>query len=332
MFAKQLPLPTSRPHAYGHLTEEPTFDPRRHLALEPPARSWSLAEFGYSPAETAQCLTGVAVAGPFRVLSEAGVAAARSVALALQQDRQSSNRTASYLAGGVYRSAFFRDLCNCAELARFLSQVCGCELLPHTMPSQQVYINYAPEDLGKAVDTWHTDSIGFDIVLMLSDPAQFTGGQFQFFRGTMAEAAALLEQRPENLTGAIARDLPEERVVSTPFPAAGYAVLQQGSLVVHRATRLQQRAERITTVIGYVARNVAAPDPTRDAILGWGEPGVHAEYARHKAWLARTKLDDLIGQLDIEASPAEIKRLLDAAIADARHAIEVLGTIDPGSG
>jgi hypothetical protein len=329
MFANPLPLPTSRPRAYGQLTEEPVFDPRLHLALEPPARCWSLADFGYTPVETQQCLTGIAVAGPFRVLSEAGVAAARSVALALQDGRQTSDRTASYLAGGVYRSAFFRDLCNSPELAGFLSQVCGCELLPHTMPSQQVYINYAPEDLGKAVDTWHTDSIGFDIVLMLSDPAQLSGGQFQFFQGTMAQAAALLEKRPEDLTGAVATDLPEDRVVSTPFPAAGYAVLQQGSMVVHRATRLQRRAERITTVIGYVARNVAAADPTRDAILGWGEPGVHAEYARHKAWLARTKLDHLIGQLDIEASPAEIRRLLDAAIADARHAIDVIGKL-PG--
>jgi hypothetical protein len=103
------------------------------------------------------------------------------------------------------------------------------------MPSQQVYINYAPEDLSKAVDTWHTDSIGLDCVLMISDPAGFSGGQFQFFAGTRDEAASLLGSCPENLTAAAsARDLPAGRVMGVQFPAAGYAVFQQGTMVVHR--------------------------------------------------------------------------------------------------
>lgn len=74
------------------------------------------------------------------------------------------------------------------------------------MPSQQLYINYAPDDLSKAVDTWHTDSIGLDCVVLASDPKSFSEGQFQFFHGTRQEAASLLEIRPEYLTAPIARD------------------------------------------------------------------------------------------------------------------------------
>ncbi len=51
------------------------------------------------------------------------------------------------------------------------------------MSSQQVYINFAPEDLTKAIDNWHVASIGFDYVLMASDPATLNGGRFEFFRG-----------------------------------------------------------------------------------------------------------------------------------------------------
>ena len=109
-----------------------------------------------------------------------------------------------------------------------------------------------------------------------------------------------------------------------PFPAAGYAVFQQGAMVVHRATRLERRAERNTAVIGYVSRDVALPDPTVDSIVTWGEPGIIAEFARHKAWLSRTKLDHLLTQLDLNASAADIRRLLAEAIADAERAIRVI--------
>jgi hypothetical protein len=324
MLANPLSLPSMRPFSYGQLHDEPVFDPGRHLALEPPSRRWTLEDLGYTQAESKTCASRVAIAGPLRLLSEQGAQAARTVALALSSSRQAGDRTASYLTGGVYRSAFLRDLCNCPQVTAFLSEIAGCELLPHSMPSQQVYINYAPEDLSKAVDTWHTDSIGLDCVLMISDPASFSGGQFQFFAGTRDEAASLLGSCPENLTAASARDLPAGRVMGVQFPAAGYAVFQQGTMVVHRATRLERRAERNTAVIGYVSRDVALPDPTVDSIVEWGEPGIIAEFARHKAWLSRTKLDYLMRQIDLNASAADIRRLLADAIADAQRAIEVI--------
>ncbi len=324
MLADDLPFPSSRPQGYEPLRDEPVFDPKRHLALEPPAQSWTLNDFGYSKAEADECASHVAIAGPIRLLSGEGAEAARAVAAALRGSRQTSDRTANYLAGGVYRSRFMHDLCNCPEVTAFFSKVAGCELLPHSMPSQQLYINYAPDDLGKAVDTWHTDSIAFDCVVLATDPATFSGGQFQFFRGTRQEAASLLETRPEDLTAPIVKDLPKDRVVGFQFPAAGYAVFQQGTMVVHRATRLERRAERNTMVIGYVSRDVTLRDPTRDSIVGWCEPGLVAEFARHKAWLSRAKLDFLIRQLDISASASDIRQMLEESIADTQRAIEII--------
>jgi hypothetical protein len=326
MLADDPPFPSTRPLGYEQLGDEPVFDPKRHLALEPPSQSWTLEDFGYSEEEAGECASHIAIAGPIRLLSDEGAEASRAVAAALRGSRQTSDRTANYLAGGVYRSRFLRDLCNCPQVTAFFSEIAGCELLPHSMPSQQLYINYAPDDLSKAVDTWHTDSIGFDCVILATDPATFSGGRFQFFRGTRQEAASLLETCPEDLTAPTVRDLPEDRVVGFQFPAAGYAVFQQGTMVVHRATRLERRAERNTMVIGYVSRDVALTDPTRDSIVGWREPGLMAEFARHKAWLSCAKLDFLIRQMDINASASDIRQMLENSIADTQRAIEIIRT------
>jgi hypothetical protein len=325
MLAEPLSFPRELPPTYRPLEDEPAFDPARHLALERPRHVWRLAELGYTPAQIGTCASQMAVAGPFRLLSAEGVAAAREVALSLRAHCLTSDRTARYLAGGVYRSRFLRDLCNCAEITAFLSEIAGCELLPHSMPSQQIYINYAPEDVSRAVDTWHADSIGFDYVLLLNDPRTLSGGDFQFFHGTTEEAARLLKTDTEALTDANARDLPPDRVVTAAFPGAGYALLQQGNLVIHRATALKRAAERITMVPGLVARDVRWPDPTKDGVLGWGEPGIVAEYARHKAWLARAKLDELIAGIRPDAQSAQLRASLEHAIADVLHAIARIG-------
>jgi hypothetical protein len=318
------PFPKEPPPEYEMLRDEPTFDAARHLALEPPAKTWQLADFGYSSDDIRKCASPVAVAGPFRLLSEEGVAVARATAVALKKWRFFGDRTASYLPGGVYRSQFLRDLCNSPRVAEFMSEIAGCDLLPHTMPSQQLYINYNPDDLSKAVDTWHVDSIGLDYVLLLNNPATFSGGRFQFFHGTKSEAARLLETEVGNLTSATAKDLPVDRIIAPEFPAAGYAMFQQGSMVMHRATRLDHRAERITFVTGFVARDVAYPDPTLNRVAGWGEPGIIAAFARHKAWLSREKLDGFIEQVASGATSLEISSQLRECLADALAAIDTL--------
>src|SRR5690242_764988 len=96
-----LSFPRERPQIYEPLPHEPAFEPGRHLALEPPRDVWQLADFGYSVGEVRECASAVAVAGPFRLLSDEGVAVARSVAVALRDSCRTSDRTAKYVSGGV---------------------------------------------------------------------------------------------------------------------------------------------------------------------------------------------------------------------------------------
>jgi hypothetical protein len=155
------------------------------------------------------------------------------------------------------------------------------------------------------------------------------GGAFQFFRGTVDQAARAFGTTPEHLTEGGRTELPEDRVESVILPGPGFAIFQQGNLVVHRASRLLEAGERITFVPGYVAADAAFPDPTRaESIVHWGEPGLAAELARHKAWLARSRLDALIRDLPTDADPATAAAALKAALADAAVLADSLAALD----
>ncbi|MBT6509191.1 MAG: hypothetical protein HOL02_01955 [Rhodospirillaceae bacterium] len=300
------------------------FDPARHLALEAPAKIWSLADFGYDDSVIAATPSPVAAAGPFRLMSNEGVSAVQAVCRALRDERctEEGQRTSSYVAGAVYRSRFLRDLTNSPDVAAFLSDVAGTELAPHSLPSQQVYINFAPDDFSKAIDNWHIDSIGFDYVLMASDPTTFQGGKFQFFRGTLDHAASLLDTTPGLLTEGFLEELPQDLVETIDFPGAGYALFQQGHLVLHRASRLETQGERITLVPGFVTADVSKADPTKvERMAGWGEPGLLAELARHVAWRSRSKLELLAEDLPLNNDRTAIVAELKKATADIERLV-----------
>jgi len=325
MLSSPIAFPDALPAGYEALADEPRFEAARHLALEAPQRRWTLADFGYDAATIAASASPVAVAGPFRMLSDEGVAAARHVARLLQPAAIESSRTARYVTGGVYRSRFLRDLFGSPELAAFVSGIAGAPLAAHAMPAMQLYVNYAPGDINRHVDPWHADSIGFDAVLMVTDPRRMKGGEFQFFRGTIDEAAAHFGTTPDRLTEGGRTELPADKVETCALPGPGWALFQQGNLVVHRAARLLEAGERITMVPGFVARDTRFPDPTNVAsIRGWGEPGLYAELARHKAWIAHERLAGVIDGLPVNASAAEAAAALRAAVADAQAMADLL--------
>ena len=320
-----LPFPNHRPKAYRPLAREPQFLADRHLALEALPGVWTLEDLGYDERTIANCPTNIAVAGPFRLLSNEGVDAIREVALALRDERTLGNRTAAFLTGGVYRSRFLRELCQSPAVTDFLSRLTKTALAPHSLPSQQAYINYAPEEVTQAVDTWHVDSIGLDYVLMISDPSSFEGGEFQFFRGTLGEAADMLGAAADGLTAGYSRDLPNHRVETLEVPGPGYAWFQQGNLVLHRATRLARPAERMTMVVGYVPLDIRYSDATKVAeIATWGEPGLLGELARHGAWLSAAKLQQLIDEPPTDDDPKAVAEALEKAIGDVERLIAEL--------
>ena len=217
---------------------------------------------------------------------------------------QEKNRLGSFIRGAGYRSKFIRDFYSCPELEQFLSKLTGVAVAGHSVPSIACGINYAPQDITKHVDTWHVDSITFDIVILLVDPKQLKGGEFQFFNGTKEEGQKLLGSIGEQGTQ---NDLPSDRVTTVDFPAAGYGFLQQGNMVFHRACRLKERGERITMIPSFVVLDPSKPEGTNVAnLLNWSDPFMAGELARYQAWLSMNRLENYIETIDLGASPARL--------------------------
>ena len=327
MQAAPLAFPRDIPDAYRTLDDEPRYDARVHLDLVAPRHEESLADFGYTPEEIAACPSPLAVAGPFHVLSAAGIAAVTAVLERLRSTAESDPgmRASNFIGGGVYKSRFLRDLCACPVLGAFLSRIAGTPLVPHPMPHMQLYVNFAPEDVTKAVDNWHIDSVDFDCVILLEDPRSFAGGHFQYFRGTDREAATLFGTTPADLPRGFAADLPPERIASVQNEHAGDAVLQQGARVIHRAERLLKPASRTTLVISYAAADVTRTDATNVAsIHSWNHPGTAAELARHCAWRAQARLAALMHGLSVNAAPSDVAACLRHAIEDVERLLRLL--------
>lgn len=320
------------PRSYQCFEDEVRYDPDLHLSPEWPERIWTLEEFGYRPQEISQCPSNVAVTSPFRLFSSEGIDAVYRVVNRLKAVKSSIRgfRIPSHLAGGVYRSRFLRDLCACPVILEHLSAISGTRLAPHSLPSQQLYVNYSPDDITKAVDSWHYDGIGFDYVVMVTDPVKLKGGNFEYFQGTKHEVAEMFDMEVHEIRDGISDELDESRVIRTRFPRAGYAIFQQGNMVVHRAARLLEPGDRITVVPGQVAEDISYPDPTAiHDIVRYGEPGIKAELARHGAWLAQGKLQHLIQHQDMSDGDAEILEQLKRAVAEVNAVIEQLEQSDP---
>lgn len=312
-----LPFPSERPPTYIKLENEPVFDANIHLDLGQPETAVSLIELGYSQDKIAQCPTTFGVSSAFKILSDSGVAAMHEICKAMYHNRNFSigtgvNRLGSYIRGAGYRSQFIKDFCDSTELAEHLSAIAAVPLARHSVPAVACGVNYAPKDIRKAVDTWHVDSVAFDIVMMVSDPKQIEGGEFQYFHGTKMEGQSLLGIEGEE---GVDTELPLERVITVPFPAAGYGFMQQGNMIFHRACRLKKKAERITMVPSFVVTPSTAHDATNSVnMAGWDDPGLPAELTRHEAWRASARLEKLIGTVSLHDDNASLAAQLDEAL------------------
>jgi len=278
-----------RPHGVEPLTQEPVFNPARHLALEKPNEIISLTEFGYSADEIATCPSDFAATDIFRILSDEGAACLYDVCKQLEAFTTSNPRIQRNMHGGVYRSTFLRDLCMSPDVTAFISEICGVDLLPHTIPHQMGHLNYAPDKIGENVDKWHVDTLRYDYVMFVTDPKKNEGGAFQYYRGTKHEVAALRKA---------GKPLDPAKVVSPTMPGPGYAIMQQGNMVVHQAKGLTAPGERITMVNGYIPKDPHFPDFTRYDQLRFADPEevVTAEYSRHIAIQGQRMLDDVFGK------------------------------------
>jgi hypothetical protein len=313
-----LAFPSECPAAYRPLDNEPQFIADKHLSLEYPDTVLSLHDLGYCAEDIAACESSFGYCNAFRILSDEGVALMREICERIYENRNSSagtgaNRLGSYARGAGYRSRFIRDFCDSPELAAHLSAIANVTLGRHSVPAVACGINYAPDDITKAVDNWHVDSVSYDIVMMLSDPNRIKVGEFQIFNGTKQEGREILGINGEE---GIDTQLPENRVITLPFPSAGYGFLQQGNMIFHRACRLQEKADRITIIPSFEVLPSSSMDATNSINMsGWDDPGIQQELARHEIWRASARLDKLLDEVKLNDDPLKLAANINDAIS-----------------
>jgi len=312
---------------YDSIQDDPEFDPARHLALEMPASTLSLADLGYGDEIEGTTPTSIAATSCFRVLSDEGVQSMYHVCKQLEAFTTSNPRIARNTRGGVYRSRFLREFSMCSDYIEHLGSIMQTPLLPLAMGHQIAHLNYQPLTVGDDVDKWHFDTLQVDSVMFVTDPRSVDGGEFQYFKGTRDEMAEI---------HAAGKSIPHDRVESPAMPGPGYAVLMQGNYVVHQAKGLRDEGERITLVNGFSYADRDIPDYTALGQLFHADSAsvASAEYARHIALRCGRELEEIINRPGFGDSPTEhakrfarvqselaaaVEQLNDAAGEEMRH-------------
>jgi hypothetical protein len=312
---------SSRPSGYEIAASDKAWE-ERYLQLTSSPTVHLLDEFGDSDAQAA--LSPVAMSEPFRILSDEGAAVALSIARELEKQAVGDARS-KRLRGCTYRSQFFAGLYSDHRLTEFLSGLARADLREHPVGHHQVQLNFAPEELSKDVDVWHYDVVAYDFVMILTDPEPMKGGNTEFFHGTIEEGMRILSERGE---------LPFDRIGKVEYPGPGWAFLQQGHRVLHRAASLEEPYPRISLVASYYCADADWREPTilsplrkadgRDiALVEWANYAAYRTVARLQSFLAR--------QPDFSVSLAEVKRQLTECLGDAERAILEFDSTDPGS-
>lgn len=318
-----LPLPDSFPE--GMKLEGELFDPSKHLALENPSHIKDLdfknVPFPFSSDE-ATVKRHLAYSRPFRVLSEAGVKAART-SLELHQDElmNTTHRAPKFIRGLGYVSNWHRAFAQSPPVLDIMSKIARDQLVPHNHGMNISHCNIGDIATGKAVDQWHTDSVDYVLVVILSDITDMKGGALQVLQKPDAN-----NTKGTLFTTLQKEGIPEDLVETIKYSAGmpGYGILMQGSKILHRVTEvLAGREARMSLVMSYTPLRPFSIDRTRfhahrDGFCD-GEPIAVVEFARHKAWRVQGQMQYIIDNIKFGHSPADICKLFRAAEAELRQ-------------
>ncbi|KAN0075728.1 hypothetical protein V8E54_006998 [Elaphomyces granulatus] len=244
-------------------SEHVAFDPSKHLKYNPPSRTYTMKELGYSDSRG---VSPIGVSEPFSLFSEEAIKQMRAEVLSDRvwaHYQYSSNLAQCQLRGFAPECApFVYDAWKSPDILAIISRIAEIDLVP-VMDWEIGHINISLqsedekfkalaeksrrdseedgpgcswEDEDPIVD-WHTDSYPFVCVTMLSDCTNMIGGETALRKGN-------------------------GEIVKVRGPQMGSAVILQGRYIEHRALRALGMTERISMVTSFRPRSSLAKDDT----------------------------------------------------------------------
>lgn len=305
------------PQAYTPIEGDQPWDPA-YLELVKPEGTFAFGDFAGVESGGPRAFSELALTRPFRVLNDQGVAIVQRIIGQLEAHAITSERIPKYVSGAVYRSQFLRGFYADPTLIQFLSELAAVPLSSLPVPYQALHLNFAPEDIARNVDKWHTDSVSFNWVMMVSDPGPMKGGELQAFLGLPEEGHDILSA---------GGSLPQDRVLSVDWPGAGWCVFQQGHRLLHQVTPLLEPYRRMTMVASYYTSVPGMTDPIdRKPLDGLNETADRdytlVEWSRHKALVAARELEEFAAtKTDFRKPLTEVKASLQASIAEVQRVL-----------
>jgi hypothetical protein len=210
-----------------------------------------MGEFGYRDDElphSNRVIDDLAMATPVRLLDARGSAALAEVCRSLEPLALGSSFIISRrLRGADLLSPFLYNMLRDRSFLLRISRLAGVPLIPHPVRSAAAQINYysGEPDKSDEIGKWHLDGMDYVLSMLLTDPAEFDGGEFAYFVG----------RRDAFDRGMIA----DADVRTAPLHAAGDAAFFRGSHIYHGVSPVTS-GHRMVLTLSFFCPSFAAHD------------------------------------------------------------------------
>jgi hypothetical protein len=161
------------------------------------------------------------------------------------------------MRGLGYVSKFIQDFNRCPLIAAKMSIFSGKSLTSHAMPMNYSHVNIGIPGTGKKVDQWHLDSVGYVLVVLMSDTTDMVGGELQVLTRDRSDGCLdILNSQTDSYT-------PSE-IMSVDYGQAGRGVFMQGSHIFHQVKAVVSGPRpRISLVNSFMVRDSFEEDWTK---------------------------------------------------------------------
>lgn len=230
----------------------------------------SLRELGYSLSDYEDSILDMtSLKGPFKVLTNAGEILLREACLKLETYSRSSQFIISKRTRAADRySKFIHDMVRDRNFLLNLSKIAQAPLIPHLIRNAATQVNYYyPDDedgKDKKIAKWHLDGMNFVFNILLSDEAEFEGGDFIYFKGPKNQFTSRLN---------------DNWVATSPSRHVGDTIYVHGSKVFHAVTPVT-RGKRISIILSMYCPYL----PEIDSNTFWHVAGDDGILATLKNW------------------------------------------------
>lgn len=305
--------------------EDFLFDEKIHLDIKAPQfiidLTFQYIPYPYRHMDKTEFM-GLGYTLPFQLLSDKGVDIIKKIVMKNMNIVKENERN-SNIRGLAYISTFIRDFSYCKRVIDLFSDITQNALCLHNC-----FMNIAQINVGKIspnnkpVDQWHTDSVDYVMVLILSNTTSMIGGELQVLE--------IMDANGQVFNDLKVKGIPSKMVKKIKFPKPGSCILIHGSLLMHSVSPVTKGIEpRFSLINSYITKDVFKRDYTRLSTFrdqSKDPPNIaNLEYARHIAWRTRGQLQYILDDMNYAKNNThDISNIFNNVISELKSAEQII--------